>query len=457
MKEDKQLAMTKFTPTNARELAFYALDKVRGSQAYSNLQVDSLLKKHPLNAADRRLMTTIVYGTLQHQLTLQYWLGQVTGNRQLDPWVETLLLTAMYQFHYLERVPDWAVTDETIKIAKRRGNPGVRKFVTGVLHAALRAGWPDFTAIQPTAKRLSIQASVPEWLVTELMKEYGHDQTSAILTAINQPAHVSIRVNTSTTTVDHVQAQLNQQGITTHPSPISPECLVVDSGDVIDSPLFRDGQITIQDESAALAVDSMDVQAGDNVLDACAAPGGKTVQIAARLSASAGGEVTALDIHQHKIRLIEQNAQRMGVSDRVHAQALDARQVDQQFADQSFDKILVDAPCSGIGLLRRKPEIRYTKSLVDSQRLHKIQLAILDAVAPKVKKGGIITYSTCTILREENDHTVDQFLQGHPDFELVKTSTTRAVKDDRHSATLTILPSDYGSDGFFISSLQRKL
>ena len=449
--------MTKFNPTNARELAFYALDKVRASQAYSNLQVDSLLKKHPLNSADRGLMTTIVYGTLQHQLTLQYWLNEVTNHRQLDSWVETLLLTALYQYHYLERVPNWAVTDETIKIAKRRGNPGIRKFVTGVLHAALRIGWPDFSSIQSDVKRLSIVASVPEWLVAEFVKEYGLEQTESILTAINEPAHVSVRVDTTRMSVGEAQTKLASEGVTTHSSPIAPECLIVEAGEVVNSSLFRNGQITIQDESASLAVDSMGVQPGDRVLDACAAPGGKTVQIAARLSSAAGGSVDALDIHQHKVRLIERNAKRMGVNDRVHAHTLDARDVDQQFADQSFDKILVDAPCSGIGLLRRKPEIRYTKSLSDSQHLHKIQLAILNAVAPKVKKGGIITYSTCTILQEENDHTVDQFLQGHPDFVLVKTSTTRAVKDDRHSATLTILPSDYGSDGFFISSLQRKL
>ena len=449
--------MTKFNPTNARELAFYALDKVRASQAYSNLQVDSLLKKHPLISADRGLMTTIVYGTLQHQLTLQYWLQEVTNHRQLDSWVETLLLTALYHYHYLERVPNWAVTDETIKIAKRRGNPGIRKFVTGVLHAALRVGWPDFSAIQSDAKRLSITASVPEWLVTEFIKEYGLDQTAQILTAINEPAHVSVRVDTTNLSVNEAQTALSHDDVTTHLSPIAPECLVVESGEVVNSPLFRDGQITIQDESAALAVDSMNVQPGDRILDACAAPGGKTVQIAARLSATDCGAVDALDIHQHKVRLIERNAKRMGVSDRVHAHTLDARHVGQKFADQTFDKILVDAPCSGIGLLRRKPEIRYTKSLSDSQHLHEIQLAILNAVAPKVKKGGIITYSTCTILREENDHTVDQFLQGHPDFALVKASTTRAVKDDLHSATLTILPSDYGSDGFFISSLQRKL
>ena len=206
-----------------------------------------------------------------------------------------------------------------------------------------------------------------------------------------------------------------------------------------------------------LAVESMDLHPQFKVLDACAAPGGKTVQIAEQLSSAQGGQVVALDIHQHKVRLIERNAQRMGVESVIKPLALDARKVNDKFADEEFDRILVDAPCSGIGLLRRKPEIRYTKTAHDSQQLHQIQLAILNAVAPKVKKGGIIIFSTCTILTEENEHTVQEFLQAHPDFTLERTVTKRALKDDRDSATLTILPSDYGSDGFFISCLKRNL
>ena len=201
-----------------------------------------------------------------------------------------------------------------------------------------------------------------------------------------------------------------------------------------------------------LAVESMHLKPDDLVLDACAAPGGKTVQIAENLTT---GKVVALDIHAHKVKLIEQNAQRMQVADRIQATQLDARKVDERFADETFDKILVDAPCSGFGLLRRKPEIRYDKTWQDSQNLHRIQGTILDSVAPKVKKGGIITYSTCTILAAENDGTVQAFLARHPEFELMTTQTARAIKADRQSKTLTILPNEYNSDGFFISNLKR--
>lgn len=449
--------MTKYTPQNARGLAFTSLERIDRTKAYSNLQVDQSIQHSQLSPADRRLMTNIVYGTLQHQITLDYWLDQLTRGKKMDSWVRILLLSAFYQYHYLDRVPDWAITDETIEIAKHRGNPGVRKFVTGVLHAALRKGFPDLSGIEPLEKRLSIQASLPEWLVKLLINEYGQEETRKIFASINEPAHLSIRVNTKKTSLEEVEEKLAAVGVETARSQIVPNGLVINKGNVIDSPLLADGLITVQDESAMLAVDSMDIQPGFKVLDACAAPGGKTVQIAEKLSAEEDGKVVALDIHKHKVKLIQKNAKRMGVDDVVHAFQLDARKVDEAFDDEEFDRVLVDAPCSGIGLLRRKPEIRYTKSPKDILQLHKIQLAILNAVAPKVKKGGIITFSTCTIMQEENQQTVHQFLQGHPDFVLEVTKTSRAVKGDRESATLTILPSDYDSDGFFISSLKRKL
>lgn len=441
----------------AREVALTALDRVRRRGAYSNLQLNQLLSKHQLNDNDRRLATRIVYGTLQRQLTLEYWLQPFVKGKKLDSWVETLLLTALYQYHYLERVPDWAVTDETIEIAKRWGNPGIRKFVTGVLHAVLRHGFPRLDQLQDESTRLSVQFSVPRWLVDELVSQYGQSQATRVLQSVNDPARLVVRVNTAVTDLATVESQLRAAGIEFQKSRVAPNALVITKGELLGSSFFSTGQVTVQDESAMLAVDSMNVQPGDRVLDACAAPGGKTVQIAERLDPATGGRVDALDIHEHKTKLIQKNASRMHVADRVVTHPLDARRVADEFADETFDKILVDAPCSGIGLLRRKPEIRYTKSLADSQKLHKIQGSILNAVAPKVKKGGIITYSTCTILQQENEQTVQEFLAAHSDFRLLTTKTSRNLKDDRASATLTILPADYGSDGFFISNLQRIL
>lgn len=441
----------------ARYLALESLEKVLTSGAYSNLQLNQVIEKNNLADNDRRLLTNLVYGVIQHRLTLEYWLEPFTKGKKIDDWVKALLMMAIYQYHYLDKVPDWAVTDESIKLAKQRGHEGIRKFVTAILHRILREGLADFNQIASETTRASIEYSVPEWLITELINQYGTEKMIEIVQSLNQPANQSLRINTRLTDKEEVSRQLYEADLDFRDSQVAENALVLEHGVIANTEAFKNGEITIQDESAMLAVENMHLQPSFRVLDACAAPGGKTVQIAAVLDAEAGGQVTALDIHQHKIKLIESNAKRLAVNDVVKAIDLDARKVDEKFTDESFDAILIDAPCSGFGLIRRKPEIRYEKQLSDSYNLQKIQLEILAAVAPKIKKNGIITYSTCTILRQENDDVVNQFLANHPEFTLERTQTNLNLKDDRQSDTLTILPSDYGSDGFFVSSLRRTM
>lgn len=441
----------------ARYLALESLEKVLTSGAYSNLQLNQVIEKNNLADNDRRLLTNLVYGVIQHRLTLEYWLEPFTKGKKIDDWVKALLMMAIYQYHYLDKVPDWAVTDESIKLAKQRGHEGIRKFVTAILHRILREGLTDFNQIASETTRASIEYSVPEWLITELINQYGTEKMIEIVQSLNQPANQSLRINTRLTDKEEVSRQLYEADLDFRDSQVAENALVLEHGVIANTEAFKNGEITIQDESSMLAVENMHLQPSFRVLDACAAPGGKTVQIAAELDADAGGQVTALDIHQHKIKLIESNAKRLAVNDVVKAIDLDARKVDEKFTDESFDAILIDAPCSGFGLIRRKPEIRYEKRLSDSYNLQKIQLEILAAVAPKIKKNGIITYSTCTILRQENDDVVNQFLANHPEFTLERTQTNLNLKDDRQSDTLTILPSDYGSDGFFVSSLRRTM
>lgn len=440
----------------ARSLAVDALTRVAGG-AYSNLQLEKIIDRSSLNDADRRLLTNLVYGTIQHQLTLEYYLDAfVKPNQKLQPWVKMTLLVALYQMLYLDRIPNWAIFDEAIQLAKERGHEGIRRFVTGVLHAVDREGVPDVSQIADPTERLSVTYSMPQWLVTTLQQQLGEAKTESILKTINQPAAQSVRVNTAVTTVDAAIQALEAVGYTVDVSTVSGDGLRVDGHPANHSELFENGQLTIQDESAMLPVEALQVQPGDQVLDACAAPGGKTTQIAAALDPQAGGQVTALDLHAKKVKLIAQNAARLQVADRVNAMALDARKVDDEFADDTFDKILVDAPCSGIGLVRRKPEIRYDKTPEDSQHLQKIQLAILDAVSKKLKPQGLLVYSTCTILDTENADVVASFLQTHPNFEAVRVTTTRNVKANRTTDTLSIYPDDFDTDGFFVSALRRK-
>jgi len=439
-----------------RWLAVSALSKIKNG-AYSNLQLNQLINQHSMDRRDINLLTNIVYGVIQHRLTLEYWLKPfVRHPHQLDPWVNELLLTALYQWQYLDKIPQRAVFNETIEIAKVKGHPGIRRFVTGVLHEMDRQGLPKFDAITDPDERLSITYSMPIWLIDELRDQLGADKMQRIIASLNQPAKQSLRVNTAVSDVEDVTAALTNEDLTVDFSEISPIGLIVSDGQAVTTDAMKYGMFTVQDESAQLVVPALNPQPGDRVLDACAAPGGKTTQIAAALDADAGGEVVALDIHSNKVKLIGENAARMHVADRVAATELDARKVGTEFGDGHFDRILVDAPCSGLGLIRRKPEIRYEKQLSDSLNLQRIQLAILTAVAPTLKKGGIMTYSTCTILKQENQDVIAQFLADQPEFELIKTPTEMNLKADRDSDTLSIYPDDYLSDGFFIACLRKK-
>ncbi|VDG24517.1 16S rRNA (cytosine(967)-C(5))-methyltransferase RsmB [Lactiplantibacillus mudanjiangensis] len=439
-----------------RWLAVSALAKIKDG-AYSNLQLNQLINQHHMDRRDINLLTNMVYGVIQHRLTLEYWLAPfVRHPNQIDPWVHELLLSAVYQWQYLDKIPKRAVFNETIEIAKVKGHPGIRRFVTGVLHQMDRTGLPAFEAITDPDERLSVTYSMPIWLINELRDQLGADKMQAIIASLNQPAKQSLRVNTALATVEDVTTALTNDDLTVEPSEISPLGLVVTDGQAINTEAMQYGMFTVQDESAQLVVPTMQLNPGDQVLDACAAPGGKTTQIAAELDADQGGQVTALDIHAPKVRLIGQNAARMHVADRVNATELDARKAASEFGDERFDKVLVDAPCSGLGLIRRKPEIRYEKSLQDSLNLQRVQLSILSAVAPTLKKGGIMTYSTCTILQQENQQVIQAFLAEHSDFEAVPVTTARELKTDRDTDSLSIYPDDYLSDGFFIACLRKK-
>ena len=445
--------MKKTIKQTPRFLALDLLLRIRKHSTYSNIALNDVIRQSQLSRADANLLTTLVYGCLQHWLTLEYWLEPFIKNKKkVDPWVWELLLLAIYQMQYLDKVPDHAIFNETIEIAKVRGHAGTRKFVTGVLHAIKRKGLRNFDDLI-AAQRLSVEESVPQWIIDQLISKVGLEKTTQIARAVNQTPHDSLRVNTGKVKISELQVQLEEEGIATSLSKIASEGLVADKGFLAGTIEFKQGDFIIQDESAMLAVESMDVQPGQKILDACAAPGGKTTQIATALANQ--GEVVALDIHQHKLKLIKRNAERLGVANVVHPQLLDARKAGK-LGNTRFDQILVDAPCSGIGLMRRKPEVRYEKTLQDSQQLAQIQLQILDAVAPTLKPGGKLTYSTCTILPSENQTVVDQFLKNHSDFKQVKTQTKKAVKDQRTALGLTIYPDDFGSDGFFIATLVKK-
>ena len=428
----------------ARSLALAVLEDVFVNQAYSNIALNKHLKGSQLSVADKGLVTEIVYGTVARKLTLEWYLSHFIEDRdKLDNWLYILLLLSAYQLRYLDKVPNHAVVNEAVELAKLR-KKGSEKLVNAVLRRILREGWPDIARIKRKNKRDSIAYSLPVWLVSKLKEEYGEERAQAIFESLLVRNKASIRV-TDLSRKEEIQALLEATD-----SPLAATGLVKEQGHFAGHDLFSEGAITIQDESSQLVAPTLDLQGDEQVLDACAAPGGKTAHMASYLTS---GKVTALDLYDHKLDLIQENAERLGVADQVQTQKLDARKVHEFFEKDSFDKILVDAPCSGIGLLRRKPDIKYNKETADFTSLQEIQLEILGSVCQTLRKGGIITYSTCTIVSEENFQVVEAFLESHPEFEQVKLE--HECKDILKDGCILITPELYGSDGFFISQFRK--
>lgn len=439
-----------------RELALDGLLQVEKNGAYSNLLLNQLIEKNNIVGKDVGLLTEIVYGTIQRRDTLDFYLQPFLRGK-IDQWVRVLLRLSLYQFLYLDRVPAHAVIFEAVEIAKKRGHKGISSVVNGVLRSIQRQGVPLLTSISDVAKRLAISTSHPEWLVKEWISTYGIEEATRICEVNLLPPAATARVNVNRTTVENVIDMLKDEGVEAKHGVLSEDAIMIEKGNVAHTKAFRDGFLSIQDESSMLVARVLDPEPGDIVLDSCAAPGGKTCHIAERLRET--GQVTSLDLHPHKVRLINEQTKRLQLSN-VEARVLDARNARRSFPDESFDKVLVDAPCSGFGVIRRKPDIKIGKTYKDSENLSHIQLSILQEIAPLVKKGGRLVYSTCTIEQAENDKVVEAFLHTHPDFEWDLTLCERlplATSQYVSEGQLQILPHYFLTDGFYIACLRKRV
>lgn len=440
------------TSKSARAISLETLIKVLENGSYSNISLNNSLKNSDLAIADQNLATRIVYGTIQYRIFLEYQLNGLVKTKLTEKYIKPLLLMSLYQIIFLDKVPNRAILDEANKLAKKFGkhhSSGYR-IVNGILRSFIRRGviLPDKNN---EIEYLSIKESVPEWLVKYLISNWGIEKTKSVLSSINEPAKNSVHISMFSDK-KKVFEELDNEGFNPNWSNLSANDIVLDHGGVSQSNLFKSGNLTIQDEAASLVVEAFDFDKDkpEHILDACSAPGGKTVQLAESFK---NGTVTALDIHEKKLRLVKENAKRMHVSDKVKTQACDAREAQAKFDAGEFTKILVDAPCSGLGLLRRKPEIRYTKSLKDLKNLQKIQLAILDSVSSLLHVNGELVYSTCSISMEENEDVVKKFLQTHSNFEL---KPFKLSKLESKTGMLKIMPDQDGNDGFFIAKFKLR-
>ncbi|MCJ1996321.1 16S rRNA (cytosine(967)-C(5))-methyltransferase RsmB [Lactococcus piscium] len=434
---------------NPRRVALSIINDVLNNNAYANIALNEKIKSENLTELDKNLVTNLVYGTISKKLTLDWYTKPYV--KKTKKWVKNLLAMTVYQIIYMDRIPTSAAVDEAVKIAKKQGDQRLSGFVNGVLRNFTRADFRSFDEISDSTEKLSIQYSMPIDLTKKFVKSFGFEKTVKIFRSIEEPSRASLRVNTTLTDVTTEFNKLARE-FDVELSEISPTGIVAESGHFADLLDFNDGLITIQDESSQLVATVLDAQPTDRILDACAAPGGKTVHIAEYLSEA--GYIEALDLYDHKLRLIRQNAERLHQIEKIRLTKLDARQSFEKFGPDSFDKILVDAPCSGLGLIRRKPDIRYRKETTDFADLQKVQLEILEDTCKTLVNSGIMVYSTCTIFDEENYQVIETFLAKHPEFEQVPL--THEKSDLVKNGCLFITPDAYHTDGFFIAKLRKK-
>lgn len=443
---------------NVRETALEILEMIEKNQSYSNLLLNNSIKKNELDKKDVGLLTELTYGTLQRKMALDYYLSPfLAKNKKLESWVRQLLRLTIYQMVYLDKIPDRAAIYEAVEIAKRRGHKGISSLVNGVLRSMQREGFPSFDAIEDPIERLSIRTSHPLWLVQRWVGQFGFEETK-VMCEINLTAPIMTgRVNTTKISRDECLARLESEGFEVKGSLVVPEAILCLKGNLAHSDAFKTGLLTIQDESSMLVGLALGVNNQQKVLDACAAPGGKSTHIAEKMNGT--GEVISLDLHEHKVKLIRENAKRLELSN-IQAKTLDSRNVGEHFEKESFDRILLDAPCTGLGVMRRKPDMKYTKKEEDLFQLQKIQKTLLESVSPLLKKGGILVYSTCTIDPEENQEVVESFLQQHPEYIRDETFMDRIPESIRSfvkNGEMQILPQYFNSDGFYIACLRKQV
>lgn len=446
------------TKANVREIIVHILTRIQKDSGFSHLLINNEIKSHQLSSQDAGLLTEVVYGTVQYQMTLDYYLEQyIDKSRKITDWVRILLRMSVYQMVYLDRVPDHAIIHEAVEIAKKKGHQGIASFVNGVLRNVQRNGIRSTDEILDKVTRIAIETSHPQWLVERWVSQYGIAVTKAMCKANITEKPMSIRIQPMKISREEAIDQLNQLGFTVKPSMLSAQGIIIEQGNILTTSLFKHGYVTIQDQSSMLATEMLDVHQGMHVLDACSAPGGKTTHIAEKMENV--GEVHAFDLHKKKIDLVERNASNLQLTI-IQANQGDARQLQNKYEPERFDRILIDAPCSGLGVVRGKPDIKYHKRQEDIHRLAKIQLDILTSVAPLLKKHGKLVYSTCTVDLEENEQVVETFLENHNNFAIdsnfFEDMPSELHGSDGHSSVgIQLFPQTLQTNGFFITRLTR--
>ncbi len=442
---------------NPREGALKVLYEINVNEAFSNIALNKELNNESYNLLDRNLLTELVYGVLENQIYIDHVLSQFS-NFQLDkmnPYTLNLLRLGIYQLLFLDRVPSFAAVNETVNLSKKYCKK-TTGFINGVLRNVQR-NRNNIKMPKPEKNRikyLSIRYSHPEWLVQLFLKHFDVNFVEELLKANNKKPDVYLRINTLKISVADCIQLLEAEGYVVEQSKIVEEAIVVKGIHNIEkTDFYKKGYIQIQDISSMLVAKALAPKEGELVMDICSAPGGKTTHIAQLMNNK--GKIIARDIHEHKLKLIDRTAKRLGIHI-IQTEKFSGDHLDESFIHKA-DKVLVDAPCSGLGIIRRKPEIKYRKEAQDITSIVELQYKILKTAAQYVKIEGTLVYSTCTINPEENDHIVQKFLEQHQNYTLVHLNNEYQdiILQEPNKATIQLYPNINGTDGFFIAKFKR--
>lgn len=439
-------------PLTARQVVLDGLNDVTKDGAYSGIVLDRMVKQGGFDRRDVGFATRLFYGVLERSVTLDYAIRSYTGKpiEKLDVPVLNILRMGLYQLKYMDAVPDSAAVNESVNLTAYAKKASAKGMVNAILRRFIRE---EKKLPMPDAKKdplgaLAVETACPKWILSLWKKQYGLQKAKETAAAMLSAPPVTIRVNPLITEPAALSEQLTAEGFAVKPVNGLPMALdIVDTAKSLDTlSAYKTGAFYVQDAASQWCVKTLNAKKGERILDLCAAPGGKS--IGAAMDMENVGEIAAFDLFAHKVKLIEDNAKRLGLSC-IHAAIGDAAIYREGLGE--FDKVLCDVPCSGLGVMRRKPEIR-TKSKESVEKLPELQLKILTQAAKYVKNGGTLLYSTCTINQQENKAVVEKFLSTHPEFIAVQTDVP-GVKD---AVGATLFPQDNNTDGFYIAKLMRK-
>ena len=441
----------------AREIALKALYKIEKEDAYSNIAINQVLKENKnIDERDVGLISELVYGTITWKLTLDEIIKKYSNIRlkKISIWILNILRMGIYQIIFLDKIPKSAAVNESVNLAKRYGHKSSSNFVNAILRKVSVSDYEELEDIKDDKERISKTTSMPMWIIEELLKQKNIKEVEEICKNSNLKPNTIIRINKLKTNKKDFEERLKERKIKYLEGNLEDFLILKKVKNIENIDLFKEGFFTVQDEGAGLIVDVLNPKEDECILDACSSPGGKTTYIAEKMKNK--GNIEAWDIHEHRVKLVQNVAKRLGINI-IQVRIQDATKINEDLVEK-FDKILLDVPCLGLGVIKRKPDIKWKRKKEDIEEITKIQKEILNNCSKYLKVNGELVYSTCSILREENEDIIEEFLNENSQFEFCKENEKKyenIVIFGEKDKYINIYPS-MENDGFFICKLRKK-